>query len=131
LVLVAVVVVARVVVVVRTVVVAGVVGAFTVVVVWRVVVVAAVVGGVVDDGTEGAAVVVVTPREERGRDAFVATVEFTAPVDRRGEPFPSGPIVTIKAVTSATAARVAPTLTNRLRVSEPLSVGDSRAIATG
>ena len=68
-----VVVVARVVVVV-----ARVVGVSVVVVVWRVVVVAAAVEGVVDDGAAVGAVVGVTLGEERGRLAFVDTVELTA-----------------------------------------------------
>ena len=93
--------------------------------------VAAVVEGVVDDGTEGAAVVVVTPREERGGLAFVAMVECTAPAGGCGAPFPSGPIVTTTAATIATAARVAPMMTNLLRASEPALAGDSPAVATG
>jgi hypothetical protein len=126
----AVVVVGRVVVAARVVGVA-VVGVSVVVVVWSVVVVAAVVGGVVAEGAAVAAVVGVTLREERGRLDFVAMVEFTVPVDRCAAPFPLGPIVRSKAVTSATAPTVAPIIATLLRCSDPVSVGGPPAIDTG
>jgi hypothetical protein len=136
-----VVVVARVVVVAGVVFVAGVVaarvvgvsvGAAAVAVVWRavVVVVAAVVGGIVDVGAAVAAVVGVTRREEGGR-LDVAMVEFTVSVDRCAAPFPLGPMVRAKAVTSATAPTVAPTMATLLRLSDSASVIGSPAIGAG
>jgi hypothetical protein len=107
------------------------VGAAVVVVVGSVVVVAAVVGGVVAVGAAVALVVGVTRREEEGRLAFVALVEFTAPVDRCAAPFPLGPIVRSKAVTNATAPTVAPTIATLLWFSDSVSVGGSPASGTG
>jgi hypothetical protein len=93
-------------------------------------VVAAVVLGVVDDGTAVEAVVGVTLREGLML-AFVTVVGLRALADRCGVPLPLGLFVTIRAITTAKAARVAPMITIPLCLRGFVSACDSGGIGIG